>query len=163
MTRGVMLFFLAFVLVSCGGSLSGDQRKKIRENMEARALRKISDAEITEAGFDYGRSLSKIIEAKGAVSPGSKFLDSLQKAYSVQIMFLEPTNPQMRGVEKQIIEAYTSGEEIKNVGDNLQRMGNDTLLYTKPILKERPDGSIAFEKALGIRILKKQIILSVKE
>jgi len=46
--------------------------------------------------------------------------------------------------------------------DNIQKMGIDTLLYTKPITREHPDGSTEFLKALGIRITKKQIILAIK-
>jgi len=41
-------------------------------------------------------------------------------------------------------------------------MGNDTLIYTKPLMREHPDGSTEFLKALGIRMLKKQLILTIK-
>jgi len=47
--------------------------------------------------------------------------------------------------------------------DNLQKMGNDSLLYTKPMMKERPDGSLEFTKALGLRMHKRPIILSIKD
>jgi hypothetical protein len=69
----------------------------------------------------------------------------------------------LRKVERLVIEAYTSGADPQNLGDNLQRMGNDSLLYTKPLMKERPDGSLEFDKAIALRIPKKQIILSIKE
>jgi len=37
------------------------------------------------------------------------------------------------------------------------------MLYTKPILHTRPDGTLEFTKALGIRMSKKYIVLSIKD
>ena len=131
--------------------------------MEAKSLKKISDVELTEASLAYGRTLVKIIEAKDKNLNHRKFLDSLEKSFGVQILSMKPTDSMLRGVERKIIEAYTSGSDLSAIGDNLQKMGNDTLLYTKPLMHERPDGSVEFSKALGIRIPKKQVILSIKE
>ena len=160
--RTIIVFSL-LALCACGGSLSSEQRRKMRENMEAKSLKKISDVELTEAAIDYGRSLAKIIELKDKSLNNRKFLDSLQKSFGVEILSMNPTDSFLRGVEKQIIEAYTSGTDLSGVGDNLQKMGADSLLYTKPLLLERPDGSLEFNKALAIRIPKKQVILSIKE
>ncbi len=155
--------FVAFALLlfSCGGSLSSEQRKKMRENMEAGSLKKVSDADLTEAAFAYGRKITKIIEDHKSNSP--KFIDSLEKVYDVQIIFMQPSTSELRAVERKIIEAYTSGNGSVDLGDNLQKMGNDSLLYTKPMMKERPDGSLEFTKALGLRMHKKPIILSIKD
>ncbi len=76
---------------------------------------------------------------------------------------MRPTDSLLRKVERQIIEAYTSGSDLSGIGDNLQKMGSDSLLYTKPLISERPDGTVVFNKALAIRIPKKQVILSIKE
>jgi len=46
--------------------------------------------------------------------------------------------------------------------DNIQKIGPDSLLYTKPIMREHPDGSTEFMKALGIRMTRKQIVLTIK-
>lgn len=160
--RIVVVFSLLF-LCACGGSLSSEQRKKIRANMEAKSIKKISDAELTEASLAYGRSLTKIIEEKDHSLSNRKFLDSLERISGVQIFAMQPTDSLLRGVEKKIIEAYTSGGDLSGIGDNLQTMGTDSLLYTKPLMIERPDGSLEFNKALAIRIPKKQVILSIKE
>ena len=160
--RFVIIFsFLAFC--SCGGSLSSEQRKRIRENMEAKSIKKISDAELTEAAFNYGRSLVKVIESKDKSLSNRKFLDSLEKSFGVQIFSMHPTDSFLRGVERKIIEAYTSGSDLSGIGDDLQKMGADSLIYTKPLLTERPDGSLEFTQALAIRIPKRQVILSIKE
>ena len=151
------------VLFGCGGSLSSEQRKKMRENREAKSIKKISDAELTEAAFNYGRSIAEVIEARDKSLRNRKFLDSLEKSFGVQILSMHPTDSYLRGVEKKVIEAYTSGSDLSGIGDNLQKMGADSLLYTKPLMLERPDGSLEFNKALAIRILKRQVILSIKE
>lgn len=131
--------------------------------MEANSIKKISDAELTEAALAYGRSMTKIIEVRDKSLSNRKFLDSLERIYGVQILSMQPTDSLLRGVEKKIIEAYTSGGDLSGIGDNLQNMGMDSLLYTKPLMMERPDGSLEFVKALAIRIPKKQVILSIKE
>jgi hypothetical protein len=150
---------LAIAFVSCGGSLSSEQRKRMRENMEAKSLKKISDAELTEAALGYGRKIAWIIESR---SGNQKFLDSLETVYNVEILFMQPNDSGLRAVEKQIVEAYSSEKNGSNLSDNIQKMGSDSLLYTKPIGKERPDGSLAFTKVLGLRLPKKPIILSIK-
>jgi len=126
--------------------------------MEAKSLKKVTDAEITEAALTYGRKITKIIESRPS---DRKFLDSLESVYDVEILFMQVTDTNLRSVEKQIIEAYASGGG--NLSDNIQKMGSDSLLFTKPFGKERPDGSIEFTKALGLRLHKKPIILSIKE
>ena len=131
--------------------------------MEAKSMKKISEVELTEASLTYGRSLVKIIEERDKNLTNRKFLDSLEKSFGVQILFMQPTDSLLRGIERRIIEAYTSGGNLSGVGDNLQKMGADSLLYTKPLMTERPDGSVEFNKALAIRIPKKQVILSIRE
>ncbi|HCW06941.1 MAG TPA: hypothetical protein DGG95_06210 [Cytophagales bacterium] len=153
-----ILFFCLF-LISCGGSLSSEQRKKMRENMEAKSIKKISEAELTEAGFAYSRSIMKAAEKHLDDRP---FLDSLEKKYGVEIIFMTPSNSELRNVERQVIDAYTSGANTVDLTDNLQKMGKDSLLYTKPILTEQKDGSLICSRALGVRLTKKQVILSIK-
>jgi hypothetical protein len=131
--------------------------------MEAKSIKKISDAELTEAGFSYGRRLAQFIEKKGKHGQDRKLLDSIEKADQVRIVYLDPSDSLMTGVEGKIIEAYISGADVANIGDNLQKMEGDSMLYTKPIMAERPDGSVEFKKALGITISRKKIILSIKD
>jgi hypothetical protein len=159
----VLIVLFLFLLCACGGSLSSEQRKKMRESMEAKSIKKISDAELTQAALDYGRSIAGIIESKDKSLNNRKFLDSLEQSFGVEILSMQPTNAELRGIEKKIIEAYTSGTDLSGVGDDLEKMGADSLLYSKPIMLERPDGSLEFEKALAIRMPKKQVILSIKQ
>ena len=88
--------------------------------MEAKSLKKVSEVEITEAALQIGRSLANLIEVRDKSLTNQKFLDSLENAQGVEILSMTPTNSVLRGVEKQIIEAYTSGSDLTGIGDNLQ-------------------------------------------
>lgn len=153
---GVLIVLL---LVACTGSLSDEQRKRIKQSMEQGEIKKVSEAQITEAAFTYGRNLASIVEKQDKALTHQSFLDSLSRAYQVEIIFLQPENNSMRNVERQVMEAYAESNESN---DNIQKMGTDSLLYTKPVLSENPDGSIKFLKVLGIRMTRKQVVLSIK-
>jgi len=160
MTRS--LFVLCVLLTACGGTLSDEQRKKMRENMEAGELRKVTDAELTDAAFSFGRTIAAAVESGGKLNDQT-FLDSLQHAMGVNIQWLEPGDTMLAQVEQQIIAAYTSGSEVVNLTDNVQNLHNDTLLYTKPVLRDLPDGTTEFTSALGIRMPVRSVILSIKD
>jgi hypothetical protein len=148
---------------ACTGSLSDEQRKKLRENMEDGEIRKVTDAELTEASFAYGRTLATLIEKRDKTLTDRPFLDSLEQAYHVQVLPLAAGDSLLRDIEKQIIEAYTSGAGELQLTDNIQKLGTDSMLYTKPIMRERPDGSLEFARALGIRMPNKYIIRSIQD
>ena len=150
------------ILTSCGGTLTDEQRKKARESIEQGQLKRVTDAEMTEASFAMGRSITVLIEKKDRYLTNRNFLDSLENVFSVEIISMLPGDSTSRAVENQIIEAYIAGTGKVELSDNIQKLGKDSILYTKPILKDRPDGSVEFTKALGIRMAKKEIVRSIK-
>jgi len=150
---------LLVLIFSCTGTLTDEQRKKMKENMEMNEIKKATDAEITEAAFLFGRQTALIIQKRDKTLSNQSFLDSLSQALEVEIFALQSENQNLRGVEKQLLEAYKS--EVQS-SDNIQKMGPDSLLYTKPLVREHPDGSTEFTKAIGIRMTKKQIVLTIK-
>jgi hypothetical protein len=154
-----VLLFVA-VLVSCTGSLSDSQKKRIKESMEQGQIKKVSEAQVTEAAFAFGRKVAGIVNKSDKNLVNKTLLDSLSQAYQVEIVSLQPDNQTMRGVERKLLEAYMSGGASD---DNIQKMGTDSLLYTMPIVNEKPDGSTEFLKALGIRMTRKQVVLSIKK
>jgi len=160
-SRFLYLVLLTAVCIGCGGSLTDEQRKKVKETIELNTIRKVSEAQITEAAYDMGRDISKIIERSSLQN--KKLIDSLQHQYQVKIVWLQPDDAMMLELEKQIVNAYTAGPDTVSLGDNIQVMGSDTLLYTKPIMKSAPDGSVQFAYALGIHLPRKQVVLSIKE
>ena len=154
------VFFVSFLFwISCTGTLSDNQRKKIKDEMESSEIKKVTEAQITEAAFQYGRQVATIIEKKDKTLTNQSFLDSVSQAFEVEIISLQPENNSLRAVEKLLLEAYQTDAQA---ADNIQKMGSDSLLYTKPFTRERPDGSTEFSKALGIRMTKKQVILTIK-
>src|SRR6476661_4312830 len=99
----LFLIFSLLILYSCGGSLSSEQRKKIRSNMEAKSIKKISDVELTEAALNYGRSIANAIELRDKSLNNKIFLDSLGKSFGVQIFSMRPNDSFLRGVERKVI------------------------------------------------------------
>lgn len=154
-----VLLFVA-VLVSCTGSLSDSQKKRIKESMEQGQIKKVSEAQVTEAAFAFGRKVAGIVNKSDKNLANTTLLDSLSQAYQVEIVSLQPDNQTMRSVERKLLEAYMNGGASD---DNIQKMGIDSLLYTMPIVNEKPDGSKEFLKALGIRMTRKQVVLSIKK
>lgn len=154
------IVLIVAVLVSCTGSLSDSQKKRIKESMEQGQIKKVSEAQVTEAAFAHGRKVAGIVNKSDKNLANMTLLDSLSQAYEVEILSLQPDNQNMRSVERQLLEAYMSGGASD---DNIQKMGTDSLLYTMPIVRESTDGSTEFLKALGIRMTRKQVVLSIKK
>ncbi|MCU0367827.1 MAG: hypothetical protein MUF39_03235 [Cyclobacteriaceae bacterium] len=156
----VIIILLAAAVVSCTGSLSESQKKRIKESMEQGEIKKLTESQIIDAAFTYGRSMAIIVEQKDKLLSDSMLLDSIAKANQVEIISLQANNPQLRKVERQVLEAYLEGA---GASENVQKMGTDTLIFTKPIFREHPDGSTEFLKAICIRMTRKQVVLSIKD
>lgn len=156
-----LLVILVFVfLFGCQAKLTDEQKKELREGMDANKIVKISEAEITQAAFSFGRKIAD--EVKQLPNLSNPELERLEKAYKVDIFPLAPGDSLLLAIEQQIIEAYTSAKGL-DLTDNIQKIGTDTLLYTHPVLSTRSDGSVQFNYALGIRMPKKEVILSIQE
>lgn len=154
------ILLVVVILNSCTGSLSDEQKKRIKESMEQGEIKKVSEAQITETAFIYGRHVADLIDEKDKALTNTVLLDSLSHSFQVEIIVLHKENLNLRGVERQLLDAYMNGGESN---DNVQKMGVDSLLYTKPILRENPDGSTEFLKAIGIRMTRKQVVLSINK
>jgi nitrous oxide reductase len=150
------------LLIACNGTLTDEQKRKIREEREESQIKRISDAEITEAAFAYGRSISTLLEKRDKLLVNKTLIDSLETAYDVEIITLQTNDSTLRAIEQKVIEAYIAGANSASLGDNIQKMGKDSILYTKPLMIEKKDGSVAFTKALGIRMAKRAVIRTIK-
>lgn len=148
---------LVVVLVSaCGGSLSEEQRKKMKEAREQQAIVKVTEAEITEAAFAKGRAVMGELTSKASAT-------EVGEEAGVKVHWLEPGSHALE-IEQQLIEAYINSViEGRTPQDNVQEVGTDSLLYTKPIVVTNPDSSIVVKGTWNIWISKKQLILSMKK
>lgn len=150
------ILVLLLFLCSCGGSLSDEQRKKIRKDMKQHQIVRISDAEITAAAFEHGRAAINIIEKN------DKSLSDSLKRYCT-IRWIVPGNKNAREIETQLIEAYLESSINGGMEDNVQKVGTDSLLYTKPVTEKLADGSENVKGMWCIQFAKRQVILSIKK
>ena len=85
-----IVFIFLILLTSCGGSLSDEQRKKLKEGIRQHEITKVSDAQVTEGGFSMGRMLVKRI---GKNMPNKNpAIESLQKEFKIKIFLLHPAD-----------------------------------------------------------------------
>jgi len=148
-------------LTSCGGALSDEQRKKMRERMKDDEIKRITEGELMSAAFEYGRAIGSVIEKRDPSMLDKKLIDSLESAFDVHITTIQPGDSLLLAIESQLIEAYTSSS-VK-IPDDVQKLGNDSIIYTKPIMQERPDGSVEFMRALSIHMPTRSVVLSIPE
>jgi len=148
----IVLFQL--VLNSCG-----DQKidtTKAREEMEAREIKVVSDAQILEEAMKLGRELSKqfsITQTSDSLRIDLG-LDTLhQKAY---YLFDSPND--LNDKEKQLFEAYSYNQKNGIESEpNVQKLENGTvLLYTKPMVFQ--DSTIGM---WSIKLSRKAIVLGI--
>lgn len=152
---------VALILGSCGGSLSDEQRQQMREQMELREIRRVTDTELTEAAFAHGR---EVIETIKGMKGDSVRIDSLIKADG-RIKWIKPGTSTALALEQQLIDAYIAAE-TGSLQDNVQKMRNpegdsDSILYTKPVVTKLPDGAEKLEGVWNIWLSRKQLILSM--
>jgi hypothetical protein len=116
----------------------------------------VTEAEITEAAFTKGRAV--VTELK---SPESAY--QVAETTGVKIHWLAPGARALE-IEQQLIDAYINSLlEGGKLEDNVQEIGNDSLLYTKPVVVTNPDSSIVVKGTWNIWMSKKQLILSMKK
>lgn len=128
----------------------------MREAQEEQVIKKVSDADFLEHAFKNGRAIMALVERMPSGA------DSIGHAHQVDVVWLEPGSAHASDIEKQLIDAYLNsmmlGEELT---DNVQRLGADSLLYTKPIINELPDGVVEVKGTWNIRMSKKQLVLAM--
>jgi hypothetical protein len=151
---------LMIILIGCGGSLSDDQRKRIKEDMQQHQIVKVTDAEITEAAFAKGRQIMKGLNTKG---DNAKMMDSLSKINHATIKFLVPGAANALEIENQLIEAYLASDVNGGMESNVQRLGADSLLYTQPLTEKMKDGAETVKGIWSIRLSKKDLILGMRK
>lgn len=150
------------VAAGCGGSLSDEQRKALREKMEENKIVRVTEGEITEAAYARGRSL---VQALDSLANDPAQLQAFLNNRPEKIRYIRPDASNARALEKQLIDAYladTSG----SFQDNVQKVRNasgdfDSLLYTKPVTTRLPDGSDRLEGVWNIWLPRKMLILNM--
>lgn len=138
-----LLFFILLWTGACRGSLSEEDKKAIREEMQSREIKRISEGEIVEATFAKGRELGPLLKQTNMKT------DSLAVLYAAVITRLGRRSD-MNAKEASLWEAYQyNASQGMALDDNVQMLGDSALLYTVPILEaDSLTGmwSVVFEK-----------------
>lgn len=150
-------------LVSCGGSLTPEQRAKAKKAIKDGQIKRITPAEITEATVLIGNAIAKQVNDTDPFLNNTAFIDSLSSANRVKIYALRPDRCGLSKEELSIAEAYKAQGDIAGVDENVQQLPGDSMLYTLPVGNERPDGSQPFSHAIAIKMSIKQIVLSIEK
>ena len=157
--------FGALLLISlgCGGKLSQDERQRLHEGMATQDIKRVTDAALQEAAMAFSNAVIRDVEKVDRFLLQESRIDSMEAARGVRIYSLTPDDTALKEIEQKLIEAYIAGTNAGTAGDNLQSIGEDSLLFTRPMFSLHPDGSQQFSHAIGIRMSKRTIILSMPQ
>lgn len=156
--KNLSLILLIF-LIGCGGSLSSDERKRLQEASKQQEVVRVTDAEIAESVLAQGRSLT---EKATSLRNDPARLDSLGRAHHATVRWITAGAGDALSVEQQIIEAYVMNP-VEDLPDNIQNLGDDSVLYSHPQVSTMPDGSIMVDGMWSISFSKKDIILGMEK
>jgi len=154
---------VVLICVGCGGSLSDEQREKIKEGMELQKIIKVSDAEIMGEALQKGQALQKQL-----LDASMDKADSLAKTNKVTIRFAVPGQKNSRELEQELIDAYINGMAVGASSENLQKVWTsptkedyDSLLYTFPQVEVHADGVEELKGIWNVYISKKNLVLDI--
>src|SRR6218665_1426712 len=91
------------ILTACGGKLTDEQRKAIKESMQQGQIRRVSDADITEAAFAYGRNVAGLIQKQSPAFADKNVIDSVAQQLNVKVVTLQTDNSTLLEIEKQLM------------------------------------------------------------
>ena len=151
------------ITFGCGGKLSEEDRKKLHEGMATQDIKRVSDAQLQEAAMSYASAVMRDVESIDKTLSNRQRIDSLGSARGIKIYTLTPDNATLKEIEQKLIEAYIAGTDAGVAVDNLQKIGEDSLLFTHPVFNVQTDGSQQFVYAVGIRMSKRSVVLSMPQ
>jgi Flp pilus assembly protein TadD len=158
-----ILFFVMLISLGCGGKLSQEERQRLHEGMATQDIKRVSDAQLQEAALNYGSVVMKDVESIDKMLTNRKRIDSMASARGIKIYSLTPDHATLKEIEQKLIEAYIAGTDAGVAVDNLQKLGDDSLLFTRPVFRIQSDGSQQFVHAIGIRMSKRTVVLSMPQ
>jgi hypothetical protein len=153
---------LFFILFSCGGNLSDRQREAIRESMRDGRIQRVTPAQLSTSALESGRNIIKQLD-EDLYLRDVRRTDSIAAFNKVRIyaMRQETVRPGTKAAE--VWEAYVNAPDAGALQDNIQKIGADSILYTRPITFERPDGSSVLSHAVAIVMAVRNVITGMEE
>lgn len=131
----------------------------MKEARSKQEIRKVSEAELMEETIHRGKELThKAI----LVANQESELSVLAKENKASIRRVEVGSKNALEIEKQIIDAYVLSAISGDLPENVQTIGEDSIMYTQPDT-ENLDGAVKIKGIWSITFSKKDIILSMTE
>ena len=160
--RNSFLLVISLLFFSCGGNLSDAQREAIKKSMRDGRIQRVSSAELTTAGLENGRAILEMLGDDLYLNNPTR-VDSVIKARQVNIYMMktETVRPGTKAAE--VWEAYLNAPDPSDLKENIQKLGADSLLYTRPVTFERPDGSLVLSHAIAIVMAVKDVIVYMED
>jgi len=159
----LLLYGLLPVCLACGGKLTDEERKRLHEGMATQDIKRVTEAELQEAALALAVDILDDVKMLDGNFRGNSRVDSLASARGVTVFTLIPDNASLKEIEQKLIEAYLAGTDAGTAGDNLQQVGQDSLLFTHPVFLTQADGSQRFSHAVGIRMANRTVVLSMPQ
>ncbi len=141
------IIYISLLCVACGGGLSDDQRKALKEEMEQREIKKVAEEDVVDAAFKRGKELLVSHQA-GA--------DSVVINAGAEVRLLLQNDSTASKVEWELLEAYKySMTQGAQPTENVQRDG-EMMVYTMPAIEND-----MFVGIYIVRVPRKEIILNL--
>lgn len=164
----VFTLFLTLLAACGGGTMSDDQRKKLKEGIDEYKITQVSDSDIVLAAMNEGRQIFETLEKSNFDAAASQRIAHQEK---VKVRYITPGKGDALEVENQIIQAYIVGSVTGATQDNIQKLRSgaatsqdyDTLLYSHPIVTSLPDGSVNVDGVWNIYLAKREIVRSLSK
>ncbi|MFN3851016.1 MAG: hypothetical protein ACK4NY_16390 [Spirosomataceae bacterium] len=147
---------------SCG-SVERVDTTKIKAQMEASKIKRITPAQINNQVEKWGSEMSKALTASFEKEMKTanqarieeicqlkkiKLMDSISTEYKVKIRLLGMPDSQSKMLypkEKEVLDAYIYNAENKlPMGDNIQRIGDSLYVFTSPIPAQKGVAKLCF-------------------
>jgi hypothetical protein len=149
---------LLTLLYGCGGSLSNEQRQEMKEGREKQEIRKVTEAELISKTMERGKA---IVNQAEEIKTNTQQLKKLAITNNIKLKWVQVGSGDALEVEQQIIDAYIMSSAGGDLPDNVQLYGEDSLLYTKPVMNVLPDGAFEIKGMWSLLFSKRDLILSM--
>lgn len=151
-----LFLLLVLVMMACGGSLSDEQRKELREGRAKQKVKRVAEAQILEQAFSTGR---KIVNA---LVKDSTATQKIAVQYKSEIYYIKPGQTTALAIEQQLIEAYLMSIIDGGMADNVQKIPGDSMMYTFPVADTLADGAVSIQGMWSVHMAVKDLILSME-
>jgi len=156
-----ILAILVFLGTACSVKQADMDVEKVKEEINSRKIRRVTDAQIVQAAYDSGKAIIERVDISQATCNESLNIDNDLVVSCMLVCdstFLEATK------EQQVWSAYKYNfENGLEMNDNIQKSADSLLLYTLPVteLDTAQVQNIKLPRVLFLRLSKKDLILKM--